>query len=636
MKEQAYHILEQVFGYKEFRPVQLDIVMAALEGRDCLALLPTGGGKSVCFQVPALVKEGICVVVSPLIALMKDQVDNLRRRGILAAAVYSGMSKREIDTVLDNCIYGNYKFLYVSPERLKTEIFIERFKRMKVNLLAIDEAHCISQWGYDFRPPYLEIAQIRQYHPQVPCLALTASATLQVKQDIINKLELKNPAVYMRSFSRKNLSYSVRLVENKLEKAVEILQKIPGTAIVYMRNRKGTKEIASVLQQLGISATFYHAGLDNQVREERQQAWKNNKVRVMVATNAFGMGIDKPDVRLVVHLDLPENLENYYQEAGRGGRDELKAYAVLLTNEQDLKVLEERAALAYPPTDFLKKVYQSLANYYRMAVGSGLMVSFDFDLAQFTSTYNLDVLTTYNAIKVLQEEALVELSESFFTPSSIRFLVDHSKLYEFQIANAKLDPLVKVLLRSYGGELFVEYIKIQESKLSKAMNLPESEIVRQLEQMDKQGVLAYDKRKDQPQITFLTERYDAGKLPLNLKRIEERRQNAISKAASMIAYVRNASLCRSIQISQYFGEDTDEACGICDVCVQKKRLSHPKGDEVKNRIIQTLKDGTGFSLWTIQHVPGLDNEPHTLEVLRHLEEEGLIVSEPNGIYKLKS
>lgn len=636
MKEQAYHILEQVFGYKEFRPVQLDIVMAALEGRDCLALLPTGGGKSVCFQVPALVKEGICVVVSPLIALMKDQVDNLRRRGILAAAVYSGMSKREIDTVLDNCIYGNYKFLYVSPERLKTEIFIERFKRMKVNLLAIDEAHCISQWGYDFRPPYLEIAQIRQYHPQVPCLALTASATLQVKQDIINKLELKNPAVYMRSFSRKNLSYSVRLVENKLEKAIEILQKIPGTAIVYMRNRKGTKEIASVLQQMGISATFYHAGLDNQLREERQQAWKNNKVRVMVATNAFGMGIDKPDVRLVVHLDLPENLENYYQEAGRGGRDELKAYAVLLTNEQDLKVLEERAALAYPPTDFLKKVYQSLANYYRMAVGSGLMVSFDFDLAQFTSTYNLDVLTTYNAVKVLQEEALVELSESFFSPSSIRFLVDHGKLYEFQIANAKLDPLVKVLLRSYGGELFVEYIKIQESKLSKAMNLPESEIVRQLEQMDKQGVLAYDKRKDQPQITFLTERYDAGKLPLNLKRIEERRQNAISKAASMIAYVKNASLCRSIQISQYFGEETDEICGICDVCVQKKRLSHPKGDEVKNRIIQTLKDGTGFSLWTIQHVPGLDNEPYTLEVLRHLEEEGLIVSEPNGIYKLKS
>jgi len=636
LKEQAYHILEQVFGYKEFRPVQLDIVMAALEGRDCLALLPTGGGKSVCFQVPALVQEGICVVVSPLIALMKDQVDNLRRRGILAAAVYSGMSKREIDTVLDNCIYGNYKFLYVSPERLKTDIFIERFKRMKVNLLAIDEAHCISQWGYDFRPPYLEIAQIRQYHPQVPCLALTASATLQVKQDIINKLELKNPAVYMRSFSRKNLSYSVRLVENKLEKAIEILQKIPGTAIVYMRNRKGTKEIASVLQQMGISATFYHAGLDNQVREERQQAWKNNKVRVMVATNAFGMGIDKPDVRLVVHLDLPENLENYYQEAGRGGRDELKAYAVLLTNEQDLKVLEERAALAYPPTDFLKKVYQSLANYYRMAVGSGLMVSFDFDLAQFTSTYNLDVLTTYNAVKVLQEEALVELSESFFSPSSIRFLVDHGKLYEFQIANAKLDPLVKLLLRSYGGELLVEYIKIQESKLSKAMNLPESEIVRQLEQMDKQGVLAYDKRKDQPQITFLTERYDAGKLPLNLKRIEERRQNAISKAASMIAYVKNASLCRSIQISQYFGEETDEICGICDVCVQKKRLSHPKGDEVKNRIIQTLKDGTGFSLWTIQHVPGLDNEPYTLEVLRHLEEEGLIVSEPNGIYKLKS
>lgn len=636
MKAQAYHILQTVFGYSDFRPVQLDIVMAALEGKDCLALLPTGGGKSICFQVPALSKEGICVVISPLIALMKDQVDNLKKRGVLAAAIYSGMGKREIDTVLDNCIYGNYKFLYVSPERLKTEIFIERFKRMKVNLIAVDEAHCISQWGYDFRPPYLEIAKIREYHQEIPCLALTASATLQVKQDIIDKLEMKNPAVYVRSFSRKNLSYSVRIAENKLEKALEILQKIPGSAIVYVRNRKGTKEIASILNQMGIPSTFYHAGLDNGLREARQNEWKQNRIRVMVATNAFGMGIDKPDVRLVLHLDLPENLENYYQEAGRAGRDEKKAYAVLITHQQDLSVLEERASIAYPPIDFLKKIYQSLANYFRIAVGSGFMSSFDFDLSSFVGTYNLDLLKSYNALKVLQEEGLLELNESFFSPSSMKFLVDQSKLYEFQIANAKLDPLVKVLLRTYGGELFMEFLKIQEGKLAKAMNLSEKDLIRMLDYMDQVGVIAYSKRKDQPQITFLTERYDAGKLPLNVKRIEERRQNAMHKAAEMIAYVKQQRLCRSNQISYYFGEENEEGCGICDVCLEQKRQISDDLLHLKKIIIKTLQGGTLFSIHTLRDVPGLDDERNAIKVLREMEEEGTIVATPDGIYKLKA
>ncbi|PSL02648.1 ATP-dependent DNA helicase RecQ [Cecembia rubra] len=635
MKEKAYHILQTVFGFNEFRAVQLDIVLSALEGKDCLALLPTGGGKSICFQVPALAMEGICVVISPLIALMKDQVDNLRKKGVLAAAIYSGMGKREIDTILDNCIYGNYKFLYVSPERLKTEIFIERFKRMKVNLIAVDEAHCISQWGYDFRPPYLDIANIRAFHPDVPCLALTASATLQVKEDIIDKLQLKSPDVFVRSFSRKNLSYSVRIAENKLEKGIEILQKVPGTAIVYVRNRKGTKEIASILNQVGISATFYHAGLDNEVREIRQNDWKKNQVRVMVATNAFGMGIDKPDVRVVIHLDLPENLENYYQEAGRAGRDEKKAYAVLITHQQDLQVLEERAAMAYPPVEFLKKVYQSLANYYRMAVGSGLMSSFDFDLATFAETYNLEVLLTYNALKVLQEEGLLELNESFFSPSTLKFLVDQSKLYEFQIANAKLDPLIKILLRTYGGELFVEFLKIQESKLAKSMGLSERELIKMLDYMDQGGVISYNKRKDQPQITFLTERFDAGKLPLNLKRIEERRKNAINKANAMIAYVNNYSVCRANQISYYFGEVSEQFCGICDVCISKKKKADGGEKEVKEKIIQTLKEGKEFSLYTIQEISGLKSDQTTVEVLREMEEAGLIVAEPNGNYKLK-
>ncbi|EKB49891.1 RecQ family ATP-dependent DNA helicase [Cecembia lonarensis] len=634
MKAQAYHILQTVFGYSDFRPAQLDIVMASLEGRDCLALLPTGGGKSICFQVPALAQEGICIVISPLIALMKDQVDNLRKRGVLAAAIYSGMGRREIDTVLDNCIYGNYRFLYVSPERLKTELFIERFKRMKVNLIAVDEAHCISQWGYDFRPPYLEIAKIREFHPGIPCLALTASATLQVKQDIIDKLEMKDPAVFVRSFSRKNLSYSVRLAENKLEKALEILQKIQGAAIVYVRNRKGTKEIASVLNRMGISATFYHAGLDNQIRETRQNEWKQNRIRVMVATNAFGMGIDKPDVRLVLHLDLPENLENYYQEAGRAGRDEKKAYAVLITHQQDLTVLEERSATAYPPADFLKKIYQSLANYFRIAVGSGFMSSFDFDLSNFVSTYNVELLSSYNALKVLQEEGLLELNESFFSPSTMKFLVDQSKIYEFQIANAKLDPLVKILLRSYGGELFMDFLKIQEGKLAKALNLSEQDVIRMLKHMDKVGVIAYNQRKDQPQITFLTERYDAGKLPLNLRRIEERRRNAIVKAAAMVTYVKQKTMCRSNQISFYFGEDTDVRCGICDVCIAQKKEQVNEEQHLKNIIIQNLKRGTLFSIHNFQELPGLEDEQNAIKVLREMEEEGLIVTAPNGIYKL--
>ncbi len=636
MKEKVQNILQSVFGFSDFRPVQLEIVLSVLEKKDSLALLPTGGGKSVCFQVPALAMDGICIVVSPLIALMKDQVDNLRKKGILSAAIYSGMGKRQIDTILDNCIYGNYKFLYVSPERLKTEIFLERFKKMKVNLIAVDEAHCISQWGYDFRPPYLEIAKIREFHPYIPCLALTASATPKVKEDIIDKLQLKNPGVFVKSFSRKNLSYSVRMVENKLEKAIEILRKVPGSAIIYVRNRKGTKEIASVLNQSGVSATFYHAGLDNKIREQRQHDWKQNRVRVMVATNAFGMGIDKPDVRLVVHIDLPENLENYYQEAGRAGRDEKKAYGVLLTNDQDLNTLIEKAMMAYPPIEFLKKVYQCLANYFRMAVGSGFMESYDFEIASFITTYSLEMLPTYNTLKVLQEEGFLELSENFYSPSSIHFLVDQSKLYEFQIANAKLDVLIKLLLRTYGGELFVEFFKIYESKLAKNLGVDDKELIKQLEYLDQVGILAYDKRKDMPQITFLTERFDAGKLPLNNKRIEDRRQNAISKAKSMSAYVRNTAVCRSNQISFYFGENSEQHCGICDVCLENKKSDEVIYQKVKNKIFQTLTDGKEFSINTIKEVPGLDNKKRTIDVLREMEEEGLIYTLSNGIYKIKN
>lgn len=635
LKDQALQVLKSFFGYSDFRPLQEDIVLSISGGHDTLALLPTGGGKSVCFQVPALMKEGICLVVSPLIALMKDQVDALKRKNILAAAIYSGMSKREIDTVLDNCIYGNYKFLYVSPERLKTEIFIERFKQMKVSMIAVDEAHCISQWGYDFRKPYLDIAEIRPYHPGAPMIALTASATLKVKQDIIDKLQLENPQVFVKSFARPNLSYAVRFVENKLEMAVNILQRVPGTSIIYVRNRKGTKDIASVLRSVGISAHFYHAGLDSKERDLRQQDWMAGKVRVMVATNAFGMGIDKPDVRSVIHLDLPENLENYYQEAGRAGRDELKSYTVLLVNENDLTTILERADIAYPPIEYIRKVYQSLANFFRVAVGSSLMSSYDFDISEFIQTYRLELLPAYNALKVMQEEGFLELNEGFYSPSTLHFLVDQSKLYEFQIAYAKLDPLIKVLLRMHGGELFVTYLSIQEEKLAKMLNVPESEIVRSLEQMDQFGIIAYNRRKDRPQVTFLTPRYDAAQLPLNVRRIEERSANSKENARAIVAYVRNGKLCRTNQLLHYFGQESDLMCGVCDVCVALKKEERKAELESKFRsqVMDTLSSGKVFSLEELLLATRVKNDAFAVGILREMEDEGLIETSEEGNIK---
>lgn len=618
--------------------MQEDIVLAVAEGNDTLALLPTGGGKSICFQVPALMMEGICLVISPLIALMKDQVDGLKKKGILAAAVHSGMRKREIDTVLDNCIYGNYKFLYVSPERLKTDIFIERFKHMKINMIAVDEAHCISQWGYDFRKSYLDIAEVRAFHPSVTLIALTASATQVVKKDIIEKLTLKAPKIFVKSFVRANLSYSVRFIENKVEMAIKILQKVPGAGIVYTRNRKGTQEVAGILNTIGISAHFYHAGLDNKTREFRQQDWMSGKVRVMVATNAFGMGIDKPDVRTVIHLDLPENLENYYQEAGRAGRDELKAFAVLLVNENDIKTVRERADMAYPPIDFIKKVYQSLANFYRVAVGSSLMSSYDINLTEFVTAYQLELMPAYNALKVMQEEGFIELNESFYAPSTLHFLVDQNKLYEFQIAHARLDPLIKVLLRMHGGELFSAYLSIQEEKLAKTLNLPIFEIVKELEQLDTWGVVAYNKRKDKPQVTFLTPRYDAGKLPLDTRRIAERRANSKEKAKSIIDYVRNDKLCRTNQLLYYFGEESDVMCGVCDVCIAKKRAGktaewHKK---IKDKVVETLNSGLSFSMEGLLSAIGMQHGIIFPELLRELEDEGMIITESDGKIKMKS
>ncbi|MEX2568053.1 MAG: ATP-dependent DNA helicase RecQ [Cyclobacteriaceae bacterium] len=637
MKSLALNTLKKYFGYLDFRPLQLEIVLSIAGGKDTLALMPTGGGKSICFQVPALMQEGLCLVVSPLIALMKDQVDQLKSKGIKAIAIHSGMRKREIDTLLDNAVYGDFKFLYLSPERLKTEIFLERFKRMNVSMIAVDEAHCISQWGYDFRPPYLEISALREIHPKIPIIALTASATLDVRKDIVDNLQLKVPGIFVQSFARQNLSYSVRWAENKFEKALEILQKVPGSAIVYVRSRKGTKETAFQLNQLGIKATFYHAGLDQALRNSRQMDWIQGRVRVMVATNAFGMGIDKPDVRLVLHLDLPENIENYYQEAGRAGRDGKKAYAVQLVQEQDLLLLKERAENSYPPIDQIKKVYQCLANYYRIAVGSSQMSSFDFDMADFTQTYQLDLKTTYNALKVMQEESLMLFSESVFMPSTLRFLVDQTKMYEIQIAYARLDPLIKLLLRMHGGELFVNYIKIQEGKLAKLLQLPEKEVVQLLNKLDELGVTAYHARKEMPQVTFLTPRLDAGTLPLDKKRISQRREQAVSKAESIIAYVKNENICRTLVILDYFGESKEQWCNVCDICIENKKKKDRAAEikTIRDHVIKTLRGGEAFSLVELLQLSKLNVNDTTVGVLREMEDEALIFTEQNGKIRMK-
>ena len=631
-------LLKEVFGWKEFRPVQKQVIDAVYQGEDTLAILPTGGGKSLCYQVPGLAKEGICIVISPLIALMKDQVDYLKARGVKAVALHAGMSAREIDTLLDNCIRGGVKFLYLSPERLKSELFVERFKQMNLNLIAVDEAHCISQWGYDFRPAYLEIATIRAYHPKVNVLALTASATPEVENDILEKLQLKKPATFHQSFARKNLSYSVRLVENKLEKGLEILKRISGSAIWYVRTRQATQQLAKQLQQLGFSAAAYHAGMTALDRSAKQEAWKANQVRIMVSTNAFGMGIDKPDVRVVLHSDLPENLESYYQEAGRAGRDGQKAYAVLLTNAQDFEQLLDRAALVYPPIEFLRRMYQCLANYFQLAIGAQSLRSYDFEISDFANTYQLPVLDSFYALKVLEEEGLIALNESFFAPSRAHFLVNPQRLYEVQIQHAKLDPVVKILLRTHGGNLFSEYFTIHEARLAKAAGMDETVFIKFLLELAKMEVLDYEPRKDRPQLTFLTERYDAATLPLNFKRITLRRELTLHKATQMVAYAHQTRICRTQFIQAYFGEFSDESCGVCDRCVEEKKASLPLDVETKfkEQVLQTLATDEVFSEEELFEALQKPASLGHLKCLRQLVDEGKVEVSASGKYKRRT
>ncbi|GAB4249139.1 MAG: RecQ family ATP-dependent DNA helicase [Ekhidna sp.] len=563
-------ILKHYWGYDSFRSLQEEIIQSVLDKKETLALLPTGGGKSICFQVPALALEGICIVVSPLIALMRDQVDQLTRRGIRAAALFSGMTRREMDIVLDNCIYGGYKFLYVSPERLKTELFLERAKKMKISLLAIDEAHCISQWGYDFRPPYLEIASFKEEYHIERLIALTATATKEVKEDIVSKLGMDEPEIFQKSFARANLSYSVFRLEHKEGKLLDILQNVPGSSVVYVRSRKRTREIADVLKRAGISADHYHAGLSGLERSQKQNAWIKNQVRVMVATNAFGMGIDKPDVRTVVHMDLPDTLEAYYQEAGRAGRDERKAYAVALYHSQDVDELKNRIERSIVPLELIKRTYQALANYYKMAIGSNAFSSFPFQYDQFVKTYNLPVVETYAALKKLSDEGLIQITEGFFEPSKLIFLLDKSETYKYQVANPKLDPVIKTILRLQGGEAFVSYVKIKEKELAVLLKAEIGEVKQWLSFLSNQEVIDYQPSNDTPTLTFLTPRMEVDKLPIDSKQIEWRRELALKKASAVIDYVKSKE-CRTQIFQRYFDEETSIICGKCDNDLEHKK-----------------------------------------------------------------
>jgi len=625
-----HQILLKYWGYNKFRPLQEDIISAALEGKDTLALLPTGGGKSICFQVPTMAMDGLCVVVSPLIALMKDQVENLVKQNIKAVAIYSGMTKREIDITLDNCVYGNIKFLYISPERLTTEIFKARFPKMNVCLIAIDESHCISQWGYDFRPAYLNIADLRNEKPNVPFLALTATATPEVVDDIQNQLKFKEHHILQKSFERKNLAYAVLNEEDKQNRLLKILNSVKGTSVVYVRSRKRTKEIASFLLKNGISADYYHAGLSNDERNQKQNNWINDNTRVIVSTNAFGMGIDKPNVRSVVHLDLPDSLEAYFQEAGRAGRDEEKAYAVLLFENADRLDLEQRIISSFPKLETIKQVYQALANYYQIPIGSALNESYSFNIVDFSTQYNMQVYTVFNCLKFLEKENYIHLSESNFNPSRIKFEVTKDELYKFQVKNPKFDLFIKTILRSYAG-LFENFAKIDEFELAKRLKSNTEKITQLLNYLNKLEIISYLPQTNEPKLTYLTERLAIENVKISAEHYHDRKEVAIKKMESVIYYVTSKHKCRSEILLNYFGEKDVYRCGVCDVCLERNKLelSDIEFSTVSNQIKKLLKSDQLALTELVNRIEGVRDDKIVKVIQWLIENEKLISNSEN-------
>lgn len=629
-----HEVLKKYWNYDTFRPLQEDIVNSVLDGNDTLALLPTGGGKSICFQVPALCMEGVCLVISPLIALMKDQVYNLQKKGIAAEAIFSGMRHSDIDRILDNAVYGGLKFLYLSPERLKTDLALARIKQMKVNLLAIDEAHCISQWGYDFRPSYLQISELREHLPKTPVLALTATATPDVVKDIQEKLLFKKENIFQKSFLRSNLAYVVMEPEDKITKALDIVKKVPGSGVIYVRNRKKTKEIAFVLRQNGIIADFYHAGLSVEERSQKQDAWIKDQTRIMVSTNAFGMGIDKPNVRLVVHIDVPDNLEAYFQEAGRGGRDEKKAYSVLLTDKNDAYMLRKSFENAFPKMQTIRQVYRALGSYFQLGIGATGGESYDFDILEFCHNFRFENhLEVLSAIKVLEQAEWLVMSESIYIPSSLMIIVSNQEMYAYQLKNKKADLLLKTISRAYEG-IFTNLVFINEFSIANALKMSREDLIKMFNVLQKEGIINYQEKKDKPQIIFLKERLNADDITIDMKLYNFRKERYLFRIEKTIRYM-TAKNCRSQMLLEYFGEKNVKECGTCDFCLQqdKDKISTEDFERYKAKIFSLLQKET----LTVNQVIDSFSEkirPQIVKVVTYLTEE-LIVLRDGEKLKLK-
>ena len=607
------NILKQYWGYNDFRSIQLDIIKSIGEGRDTLGLMPTGGGKSITFQVPALAQEGTCLVITPLIALMKDQVQNLRKKGIKAAAIYTGLSRNEIIKTLENCIFGGVKLLYVSPERLSSPIFQTKLRHIKVSFITVDEAHCISQWGYDFRPAYLKISEIRKLKP-APVLALTATATAKVIDDIQTQLAFEQKNVFRMSYERKNLAYIVRKTNDKISELIHILSRINGSAIVYVRSRRRSKELSAILEDNGIPSTFYHAGLEPSVRDERQKLWHDNKKRVIVATNAFGMGIDKPDVRVVAHMDSPDSIEAYFQEAGRAGRDGTKSYAVLLWNNGDPAKLKKRINSNFPPKEFISDVYEHLAYFYQIGIGSGSGHTFAFDIGRFCVTYGYDSIRVDSALRILQNAGYLRYETEPDASARVHILLKRNELDRLNELTPQEDAVITTLLRSYGG-LFTDYEYIDESIVATFSGLSQHETYQTMKSLSMRHIIHFIPQRKTPFITFVQDRAEFINLPANI--YDDRKTEFIKRIESVIAYASDDYICRSRQLLRYFGENIQSDCNQCDVCSKSKH-----DDTVEDKIIQLLDDYEWHQLTDIMKIDA--SSPDLDRAIKYLVQEEII------------
>jgi ATP-dependent DNA helicase RecQ len=628
IKQDIHRVLKKYWNYDSFRPLQEEIITSVLKKHDTLALLPTGGGKSICFQVPGLVLGGTCLVISPLISLMNDQVQNLKKRGISAIAISAAMNFKEIDVALNNAALGHVQFIYVSPERLQNEVFRQKLSYLPVTLIAIDEAHCISQWGYDFRPSYLKIAELRPYFGDICMIALTASATKPVVEDIQLRLAFKNAQVYRQSFNRGNLRYVVQQEENKVQRLLKLIANIGGTGVIYVRNRKKTEDLSVFLNKNKITSLAYHAGLKFDERQAVQQKWMDNKVQVICATNAFGMGIDKPDVRFVVHMDLPESLEAYFQEAGRAGRDGKVAYSTVFFTKNDQQRLLDNFKYTFPEPDYIRQTYTAICNYYQVAIGAGEGMSVEFNIEKICSSYNLQAVLVYNSIKFLEKENYLSFLDGGFEASKVLFLANKQEIYEFQIKFPKFEPLIKTLLRSYGG-LFENYVFINEKDLAYRVKHSIATILEQLQYLDQQEILSFVPQSSLPKLIFIQDRINTKYLELNPENYFKLKERYLGRINSVIDYTNNDKLCRQVQLLIYFNEFNYADCGHCDVCITKR----PKDFEaVKNRIIQYLT-ASPLSLEQLQHKMK-SNDETWIKIFNELVDDDFVVLTSKG-YKMK-